>query len=432
MESRAYPGINWRSIVPPDTFLHAYLTATSVDDCPEEFHFWNGLIALGLAVGRCRTLQDSPQVVPNLFVCLTAATTGGKSKAKRHLMNLISTALPYKKDDQPPYGARRAKGVQSGEYLVTAFIHPMIDPSTAKPMPGKFFPVKALLDWEELADLIGRSNRQGSSLKDAVMELYDAPMTISSLSKTHGDEEAELPFGCILTTTQYASIRNLINRSDASSGFANRWVYATGVAKTPFSINKIEPNLLRPSSLLALIKSDAKAHKLVTWEPEAEKRWDEFFHETVHPYKVLNEHSGVPQRIDLLLKKLFLLFTINLRQTVLSKETVDAVVSLFPHITETYQIIDDQITATQDGDDWDLISRHITRLSTNNGWAKKSDITMAVKKKIKASKLRKLLEDAVVLGLIDETKAAAGPGGGRPPTYYKLSNSAVAGGYSVS
>lgn len=431
-ESRAYPGIDWRSIVPTNTFLHAYLTATSVDDCPEEFHFWNGLLALGLAVGRCRTLEDSPQVVPNLFVCLTAATTGGKSKAKRHLMNLISEALPYKKDDQPPYGARRAKGVQSGEYLVTAFIHPMIDPSTAKPIPGKFFPVKALLDWEELADLIGRSNRQGSSLKDAVMELYDSPSTIASLSKTHGDEEAELPFGSILTTTQYESIRNLIQRSDASSGFANRWVYATGIAKRPFSINKIQPDLLRPAGLLGLIKADARVHELVRWDADAEKRWDEFFHEVVHPYKMLNQHSGVPQRIDLLLKKLFLLFTVNLRSTTLTKETVDAVITLFPHLTETYQIIDEQITATQDGDDWSLIQRTITRLSTNNGWAKKSDITIAVQKKIKASKLRKLLEDAVVLGLIDETKAAAGPGGGRPPTYYKLSNSAVAGGYSVS
>lgn len=432
-DGRVHAAIDWRTIVPGNTFLHAYLTSTSVDDSPEEFHFWNGLLALGLAAGRCRTLEDSPQVVPNLFVCLTAATTGGKSKSKRHLTDLVALGLPYKKTDQPPYGARRAKGIQSGEYLVSAFIHQALDPATGSPIPGKFFPVKALLDWEELADLIGRSNRQGSSLKDGVMDLYDAPLTLSSLGVTRGDEEAEYPFGSIITTTQFKSIRNILQRSDEASGFANRWVYATGVPKRPFSVNRTQVDLLRPSSLLGLIKEETcKSHKLVTWHPKAEKRWDEFFHDTVHPFKVTNDASGVPQRIDLLLKKLFLLFTINLRELVLTRETVDAVITLFPHLTETYRIIDEQITATQDSDDMELVLRHIARLMMPNGWTRKSDITKAVGKKIKAAKLRKLLEDAAVLGLINEHQVAPTLKGGRPATYFQVAQAAVAGGYSVS
>jgi hypothetical protein len=193
LKNRLFPGINWRHIVPSETFLHAYLEATSIDDSPEEYHFWNGLVALGMAVGRMRTLEDSPEVTGNLYVCLTGGSGTGKSKSKRHLINVLHEALPYKKDDQPPYGARYIKGAQSGEVIIKCYQHEMLDPITNK--PAGFWPfIKGFLDFDELAELVGKSSRQGSTLKTTLMELYDGPRYLASTSMSHGTVMAEMPF----------------------------------------------------------------------------------------------------------------------------------------------------------------------------------------------------------------------------------------------
>ena len=61
------PSLDWRSIVPGQTFLDEYMQTTSVDDVPEEFHFFNALLALGLAIGRDVTLMDALPIKGNLF-----------------------------------------------------------------------------------------------------------------------------------------------------------------------------------------------------------------------------------------------------------------------------------------------------------------------------------------------------------------------------
>jgi hypothetical protein len=199
--SREFPSIDWRGIVPEDTFLRAYLEATSVDDVPEEFHFWNGLLGLGMAVGGMRTLEDSPAVSANLFVCFVGGTGTGKSKGKRHLSVLLHQALPYQPDDQPPFGSQYLNGIQSGEVLIKQFQHPMLEPATGKPI-GHWPGVRILADFEELATLVGKNNRQGSTLKNVLMDMYDAPLRLSSTSMTHGNVVAHKPFGSAVTSTQ--------------------------------------------------------------------------------------------------------------------------------------------------------------------------------------------------------------------------------------
>lgn len=415
--NRKYPSIDWRNLVPTDTFLRAYLEATTVDDVPEEFHFWNGLLGIGMAVGGMRTLEDSPPVSANLFVCFVGSTGTGKSKGKRHLAVLLDQALPYHPDDQPPFGSQLLNGIQSGEVLIKQFQHPMIDPATNKVIG--FWPgVRVIADFEELATLVGKGSRQGSTLKSVLMDMYDAPIRLSSTSMTHGNVVADYPFGSAVTTTQYDSIRNLITRSDDSSGFANRWTFATGVPKRQFSVNRVRVDLTRAAGILSGINIRARAPGTVTWDPQGEKAWDEFFHGELHQARTTSDMSIV-QRLDLMLKKLFLLFAINENSDTVTESIVTRVISIFPHLMETYGVVESKISATEEGDDADRMLRHVDRLTSSKRGPTSRELYNVMKSKSNSiTKVRKLLENLVVLGLITELTVPPGPAGGRPTKCY--------------
>jgi len=420
---RKYPGIDWRKIVPPDTFLHEYLLACTRDDCPEEFHFWNGLMAVGLSAGRCRTLEDQPEVSPNLFVCLTGGSGTGKSKSKRHLVNVVHGALPYKRDDQPPHGAWHLPGIQSGEVLIRQFQHEIIDPVTNKPV-GYWPNIRGLVEFDELASLVGKASRQGSTLKTVLMELFDCPATVSSTTLTHGNVEAEKPFGSCVTTTQYKSIRELITRKDDVAGFANRWVFATGVLKKPFSVNRIQIDLTKASGLLSGLSISYRTHELVLWDEDGEKEWDKYFHNILLPLRA-DRDQMILQRFDLLLKKLFLLFAMNERSSTITGDIVRRVLTIAPHLLETYGVVESEISSSQEADDTELVLRQVARMTSKNASGQiergptAAEIFRAVNYRISStSKLRKVLENLVVLGLIHESKIPPGPKGGRPTSAY--------------
>lgn len=420
-EKRHFARIDWRAILPEGSFLHSYIEAASVDDCPEEFHFWNGLVALGFAVGRKRVLEDTPTVIGNLFVCLTGGTGTGKSKSKRQLTNLLIENLPWKKEDIMARGTRIIAGAQSGEILVKQFLH-YIELPTGKPgpaIPG----IKGLVNFEELAELVGKAGRQGSTLKELLQDLYDGA-NISSTSMTHGENVAEKPYGSLITTTQIKSIRALIGRRDDNSGFANRWVFATGVPKKQFAVNRTSYNFIRAGGLIRLINSDADNIEVITWTDTAEHLWNEFFHGNIIPFRDCNPDASIAQRVDLLLKKLFLLFAVNKREKVVSVSTVEAVLALYPHLMETYQIIDEQIGASEVGDDEDMVFRALQRMTimnlspapdSHNSGPTARELQMICKSRIKSAKqIKQILDNFVALGLVEKYSSPSGPSGGRP------------------
>jgi hypothetical protein len=426
LQGRKYPSIDWKSIVPENTFLRAYLEETSKDDSPEEFHFWNGLIAVGMAVGVNRYLEDTPFVFGNLFLCTVGSSGTGKSKSKRHLINLIHDALPYDRTSQPPDGAQYLTGVQSGEVLIKSFQHDIIDMVTGKPT-GKQWPgIRGCIEFDELASLIGKSSRLGSTLKTTLMELYDAPRWLASTSMTHGAVVAEKPFGSVITTTQFKSVRELISRADDNAGFANRWFYATGIKKKPFSVNRAYIDLTRAKGLLGAIQLATRTPEVITWNAKAEAIWDDFFHNTFIAMRDKSDQTII-QRIDLLMKKLFLLFAVNERSTGITESIVQRVLSLFNHIFESYGVIEQQINATNENDDTAFIVRTIGRLTSSKGRGPTPrDIFEASKTRFgSVSKLRKMLENLVVLGMIEEFKIPPGPKGGRPTSCFVVSGTQV-------
>lgn len=382
------PELPWREFVPPDTFLREWLTATTTDDCPEEFHIWTGLLALGFAIGRTVTLSDAPEVVGNLFVCLVGPSGSGKSKAKRHLREILADVLPYQDDNVFCAGTKLIGRAGSGEYLIGSFSAPIVDPSEPKKVLG-FAPVRGYVDYEEFAGLVSIAGRLGSTLKDQLMDIYDAQRIVTGGSLTNGKRQAEYPFGSVTSTTQNASLRNLLKKSDDQSGFINRWVFAGGKLKPVRAWGGVQVNLTRPAEFLRAIHLWGSSSKSITMTESAMERWNDFFFGTLHPTKMMSENNGsaMLNRLDLLMKKLILLFTVNLKEDTVPVEAVNQAIAMFPYLLQTYGVVGAELTKTEEVEHGELILDQIKRLTTANGRPPTArDIYLAIKSKFSSYK----------------------------------------------
>lgn len=338
------PALDWRPIVPADTFLDAYMKATSLDDVPEEYHFWNGLIALGFALGRDVRLYDLVPVHANLFVCTLGPSGSGKSKARYHLDQLLSAALPHDWSDANSKGVRKVSAPGSAEVLIHNFQKPVADPSDTKRI-AYYAPVRGLIDFNELSSLVGRTNRQGNVTIPTLMQFYDMENIISTSSMSHGAKEAHYPYASALTTTQPAALRGLLSRNDAASGFLNRWIFASGGEKQRYAIGGVRIDTtpaVKPLQDILGWSASFLADEMIQWSDEAAQAFTTFFHTQIMVDRK-RDQSDLLTRMDLLLKKLILLFTANRRLKVVPVEAVNEAIACYDYLVASYNVISGEI-----------------------------------------------------------------------------------------
>lgn len=343
----AYPTLDWRPIIPEDTYLGAYMAATSLDDVPEEYHFWNGLLGLGFALGRDVRLMDYHPVYGNLFVCTLGRSGSGKSKARSHLGKLLSEALPHDWADPHTKGVRNISSPGSAEVLIHNFQKPVHDLSDPKKILY-YAPVRGMIDFNELSSLIGRAGRQGNVTIPTLMQFYDMENIIATSSMTHGAKEAHQPFGSALTTTQPRALRSLITKADDASGFLNRWVFAPGREKQRFAIGGVVVDMSPVAPYLKEIlgwASSFKSDEMMTWSQEAADRFTHFFHTRIEPDKKKSQNDLII-RIDLLMKKLILLFTANRKLREVPLQSVEDAIACYDYLIASYGIPAEQIGNT--------------------------------------------------------------------------------------
>ncbi len=348
MDSIEFPPLDWKKVVPVGTFLDSYMKCTTIDDVPEEYHLWCGLLALGFAAGRQVRLDDSIPVIANLFICTLGRSGSGKSKASRILRRLLVMALPSDFTDPSNNGVEMVSTVSSAEALVRSFQKEILkDPSD--PKSGTInFPVRGLIEFNELSALISRTNRSGNALKPAMMEFYDGEEVVSTFSLTTGRKEAREPFGSALTTTQPLALKSLIGRTDDDSGFLNRWVFVGGREKPQFAIGGARVDIkpaVEPLKKIVGWAGSFKSDEYVTWSQEAEDTFTTFFHDVIVPDKKASS-SALLVRLDLLMKKIILLLAINKREKVVSASTVLDAIEFYDYIKGCYRVPESQIGNT--------------------------------------------------------------------------------------
>lgn len=415
-----YPAINWKQIVPEDTFLRAYMESTSIDDSPEEYHFWHGLLALAHAVGRNITISDHTPVYSNLLVCLLGGTGVGKSRSRASLDSVIRASLPYADHGHATTGTKIIPIPASGEYLIKQFYYEGRDPN-GRPMGPQ--PVNGIVDYDELAALLARAVRQGSTLKQTIMAFADTKNEVTSGSLTHGAFSAFEPFCSITASTQPKAIRNLLSRTDTGSGFLNRWVFAGGPPKTREIFGGEHSTVildLGPAiDELKRVRAWGSIPRRMKLEDDALALATDWFHGSIHPIREKDE-SDLLKRLDLVMKKLMLLFTINEKKSTVTLENVERAKALQEYIIQCYGILNENIGITLSSEIATEIMRHARRYQERNGKGITTrEIGWAVKRKnYSPDQIKRTLETLVALDWLELEKSSGGVG--RPSVRYRV------------
>ena len=417
----AYPQLNWREFVPAGTYLDAYMKATCIDDVPEEFHFWNGLLGLGFALGREVRLFDFIPVYGNLYVCTLGRSGSGKSKARAHLGRLLEEALPHDWSDPHSKGVRKVSSPGSAEVLIHNFQKPVEDPSNPKKI-AYYAAVRGIIDFNELSSLVGRANRQGNVTIPTLMQFYDMEDVVATSSMSHGSKEAHEPFASALTTTQPRSLRNLIGKSDDASGFLNRWVFAAGKEKQRFAIGGVQVDMGPVAPYLKEIVGWAASFKtteMIQWEPDAAARFTEFFHHRIELDKRKADNDLII-RIDLLLKKLILLFSANRMEKKATLQSVEDAIACYDYLLACYAIPAGQIGNTIQSEVSDAIMGVINKqYAIDKKGVTLNQIARSLKRRKYPHDLLLKTADALVkLGFVKIEQANKGSVG-RPTVRYK-------------
>ena len=413
------PTLEWRELVPTgENFISSYMAACIKDEAPEEYHFFNALLAVGFAAGRQVTLASKMPVYGNLFLCALGKSGAGKSTAGRHLRRLLKRALPYKADDPNSKGVLTVTP-SSAEVLIKSFSKPITDPTDPNRIVY-YAAVSGLIDFNEMSGLIGRTARTGNILKPVMMDFYDMVAEVKSQSLSSGTLVAENAFASCSTTTQPAALRDLIRNSDDASGFLNRWVFVAGVPKKSTIMGTGEVELDEPVHLLEEIigwTASFKAGERVKWSLPALGAMQEFFDKYIYPLKNKTD-TNIFVRMDLLMLKLVLLFSINKMEREVTVDTVETVKKMLPYLQACYGVPADQMGNTLEHEMTDAIVYQMKRLSRGDG-ASLNAIALALKKrKYPKEMILRNIKALIELGFVEEVISSAGKVG-RPTKKYK-------------
>lgn len=429
------PHVPWQDFAEPGTWLHQWMSITTQDESPNEYHFGHGLLALALAAGlntRLNTSEmlDPQKLVPaNLFICLLGPPNAGKSISKRYLETLINKNLPYKITDpvtNESTGVRLLGEPASGEVLIKQFSNPVYDPSSTSknPAPIYFQSVTGLVEFAELENLMKRVRRDSSVLAGNLIQIYDCNTRLYSNAITTGEKEAHNPYGSLITTTQPKALPRLLGTRETNSGFLSRWLFLPGKVKPPDDFGT-GTTMDISSTYEEYMKIHAFCGKFSLKQPvgmmsDARIHARAFFMDVLRRDQAKDERD-ILNRLDFLFKKLLLLVAINEKRTLLEIEHVDRVIKLYPYILATYGITGDRIGETQ----YDEIKNAILSVLAKQRQAGKKEIALRdikrslARRKYQDADLSKALKLLIELQYLEEIVTPKGQLG-RPTTKYRL------------
>jgi len=403
-----YPSIKWRETIPEETFLYEYMEACSNDDSPEEYHFWHGLLALGHAAGRNITLTDKRPVYGNLLVCLLGGTGTGKSSSRYWLDEVIEAVMPFRDSGMDTSGVKIVSLPASGEFLIREFQYEARDPSNPKISLGSK-PINGIVDFDEFAGLLARANRQGSTLKTTIMAFADTRRLVSTGSVTHGAYVAHSPFCSLTASTQPRAVRTILARADTGSGFLNRWVFAGGPPKQREVLGGVHSSrvidLETAKERLKKVYGWAGKEKVITMTDDGLDTLNHFYQDVLYPTQARDD-TDLLKRLDLLFKKLILLFCINEKRKTADAKLVGRVERLFKYVINCYAILNDQIGITMGHEINREIKRHVMRheKQTKRGATVRDLRRYMARKNYPPEAIKKTLETMVALEEIELEK----------------------------
>lgn len=346
------PSFDWRPLVKEGTFLDEYMKECSNDTSPEEYHFWNALLALSLAAGRNVKLGTMHS---NLFICHLGKSGVGKGMSMRPLTQTLKLAMPFDENNPSPDGVFLIDSVQTGEGLVADFIGERA-PLGRKPVqPGS---IKGLVNWDEMSTIVVNANRgSGNIIKQKLNEFYDCKEEIATRSAS-SRRIAVLPYACVSTSLQPDNLRDGLSKEDVTSGFLNRFFFVTGTRKPQNAIHDYEYDLT--SKIIPFLQRVHLTYKnfdntifdyvpvKLTFSEDAAASWSKFHDTIVDP--AVARGSGSISRINSLMKKLIMLFAVNALETTISLDSVEKAIGMWDYMLASYMAVDSRVSVSQNSE----------------------------------------------------------------------------------
>ena len=385
------PSLNWKNFIREKTFLDDYMKAVTVDPAPEEFHFFNALQSIGLAQGRTQWWSEGgAPLYSNIAVCALGSTGSGKSRSKHWMSQVLHEALPYDPDSSDRKGAYIMPRAGSGEMLLNLFKGTY---QGSKNMPVvETGNVKGFIEYDELSNMISVNSRQGSTLKDTILQLADTKALVTNASKAGGIDVAKNAYCMIATSTQPELLRSILSKDDVNSGFLNRFVFITGTPKPQPAVLRLNVDLKPATAKLLGIRMWSELNQgVIGFGPGAEEEWTAWYNS-----KGLDDprkSTSMDTRLRVTLKKFLLLFTANAMEESISLDTVEKVKGLYEYFMATYSIISRSVSRSVMGEIEDDILEFVAKKQENgpkwvglkmisrirNGKYEREDISRALK-----------------------------------------------------
>jgi hypothetical protein len=416
-----YPTLDWRSIVPEGTFLYEYIKACSVDDSPEEFHFWNGMMMISLAASRRVYLDGLRKTIGNLAIVVLGPTAVGKTASRRHMQQILRTVAPFDYKAPTATGIKKVTTPGSGEHLIKSFIHEYEDPSLPKGTPPIQSAVTGYAEFDEYADLLALTKRLGSTLGGQIMQFIDGSDEITSGALNRPDFVVRNSYCNIITSTQPLSIKYLIDKNSTGSGFVNRWLFVSGARKNRISFGGEAVNLARATDMFRGVVGFCGIERAIQVDPSAIKAYIEYFDQVVES-TIKTDDTDLLARMNLHMKKILLLMTINNGEMTMTLDTLERCKPIFKYLVHCYGLISAQIGVSVNLEVGQDIQRVTEALQKRHGKAPSvRDIMKALaRKKYTPQQMKQTLDNLVALDVIEVVKPEAGQVG-RPTIRYQVS-----------
>lgn len=353
------PSLDWRSIIPENTFIHEYCTiACARKDCaPEEFHFWNAVSLVGMALRRDVCLLDVRPVYGNFYICDVAKSGDRKGMSASFMVEVLTKAFQY--NPETGSGVDRITTSLSGEALVDSFVGECNDPRSTphNPLPPIKFPKAGLIQINELSSLTAVTGRQGNILEPIMIDLYDCAPDISVRSRSSGGKViAKEPFGSLLTAVQPKVVQSVITQRMLRSGFANRFIWVLGPTRgdgtlgdfTVFEASQtdIVKQLQDIRQEMCRIVTRSDGIRIVEFDPAAKDMFNHFQIDEMNKLKTGTD-SDLVVRMDLHMRKLVLAFTANMNLHTVTPEAVKQAIAVWPYMVDCNQYVGMKINSTE-------------------------------------------------------------------------------------
>lgn len=233
--------VDWRDYhINPGSFLGEWMqfAESRFNWLPQEYFFFLGLQAIGMAMGQEVYSITDDHLACNLMITLIGNTGAGKSTAVGQLKAMLDKP-GVRFDPETGDGIKKLPNPVSAEALVDSIKTMADDPEDAAKKVE--VPTTGWLSIDELSDFAAKASRAGTAnLKPTMIELFDFVKDSEHPKISHESRKADRSGGevtrrvlhdshlSVTFTTQNQAIRELMTKTDLFSGFLNRIIPIMG------------------------------------------------------------------------------------------------------------------------------------------------------------------------------------------------------------